>query len=120
MTDWNVTRGRLLRRFYRTSVNTEAGSVVRCACGESYAWSDLGGDPLCAWVDVHGPHMPPLPSEPLLKPDAQRALRAILDRIAVEEADPHNDYGDVGECIDTIQKLAREGLGEETNEEGDE
>ena len=116
MTDWNGTRDRFLRRFYlNREEHGNDGSTVHCVCGASYTWKDLGGDPLCTWVDTHGPHMPPLLSEPVesTKPDARCVLRAILDRIAVEEKKPHNDYGDVGKCIATIQKLAREGLGEE-------
>ena len=41
------------------------------------------------------------------------ALRVILRRINEEEKDPHNDYGDVGACIDEIQTLARTALREE-------
>lgn len=44
--------------------------------------------------------------------DPNKALRLILERIADEETVPSNDYGDVGHCIQDIERLARYGLGE--------
>lgn len=121
MSDWTLARDRLLRRFYRDrEEHGNDGSTVHCVCGASYTWKDLGGDPLCAWVDEHGSHMPPLPSEPVesTKPDATRALLAILDRIAQARAtdgmNPYaSDYCNADGCIEDVERLAREGLGEE-------
>jgi hypothetical protein len=95
MTDWNATRDRLLRRFYpNREEHGNGGSTVHCVCGASYTWKDLGGDPLCAWVDEHGPHMPPLPSEPSEPEPSWKTITDAACKLFVagpwEEANPQS------------------------------
>jgi hypothetical protein len=130
MSGWTETRDRLLRRFSLTRENGESDSTIHCTCGVSFTWG-YSGEALNEWIDMHGPHMPPLPSEPnyveleckleelrrlneaqgealiALRHIAGRdravtALRSILERIA-------RDYG--AEDI-AYKEMARGGLGE--------
>jgi hypothetical protein len=39
------------------------------------------------------------------------SLHTILDRIQKEYDDPHNDFGDVGGCLEDIQRIAQAALG---------
>jgi hypothetical protein len=59
---WEV-RDRYLRRFspHRTDRNDD--STLVCPCGSTFTWSLVDMEKLWAWIDIHGPHAPLLPSE---------------------------------------------------------
>jgi hypothetical protein len=83
-TDWE-RHVRLLNRFSPGRIDDPEKSTIACSCGQRFTWSGAS-DALRSWVAVHGPHLPPLPSE------VDRVRGDNVRKFARSAIDPKNEF----------------------------